>query len=87
MTASDSTETCVSVALRHHCTFLTAESDPAVEAAAAATASVTLAVVVALAALRAVRPETIHPALWNTEFINSGKMSPGSAASTLEVSY
>lgn len=48
-----------------YCTFLTGESDPAVQAAAAAVASVALRPVLTLAGLRAVGPETICSAVWN----------------------
>ena len=44
----------------HYCTFLTVESDPAVQAAAAAVATVALRPVLTLAALSAVWPITIH---------------------------
>lgn len=53
------------VLVLRYCTFLTGESDPAVQAAAAAVASVALRPVLTLAGLRTVRPKTIRSAVWN----------------------
>lgn len=55
---------CVLVLLLHrYCTFLTGQSDPAVQAAAAAAALVALGPVLTLAGLAAVWPVSVHTAV------------------------
>lgn len=67
VTVKTEEDACVSATLvLHCCTFLTGESDPAVQAAAAAVPSVALRPVLTLAGLCAVWPVTIRSAVWHT---------------------